>query len=399
MAVMNVNGISIIEKPMQEGSIQFKGPTAKRVYALTGSTQKLAIQIAVITAAPQTETSISSTGQQLSLFLDKVSVKEIGGGVWEATCDYADTPQQFDLKFNIGTQTVKRQQALEHIATYDCILGGVLMGDGAFTSGIPDFNGAIGVSETEVAGVDVEIAKIEFTITLRLNTANPIGFDGQPLSPLYFWQVANITPCVNATDLTIIYKGQTFLFPKGSVLFRGAPMSTNSDTQLDITFMFAYSKNLTATAADWVSTETYQIGSQVTYNGYLFTSTMVGNLDNAPIGNAWSTSATYQVGDLVIFNGAIYEALQVTTGNQPNISAAQWNAVGSSSWTPNGPSVPALVVGASDPIIKEGWWYAWPWYKTGTSGGTAHPLPTAIVVDRVYDYGDLALLEIPSTTN
>lgn len=413
MAVIVVNGISVIEKPGQEGTIQFKGPTAKRVYGLTGSFSKLAIQIAVITVAPQTESSISSAGLNLTLFLDKFSVREIGGGTWEATCDYCDTPQQFDLKFNIGVQTTKMQQCKEHIATYDCVLGGVQIkadvgdGDTPFTSGIPDFQGAVGVNsdQTEVAGVNVEIAKIDMTITLKLNTNNPIGFNGQPLSPLYFWSVANITPSVNNADYTIIFKGQVFVFPKGSLKFSGAPMTTNSDTNIEITFMFSYSRNVGtpgtpgAGATKWAATETYGSGAQVTYNGYLFTSTMVGNLDNPPNGNTWSTNSTYQAGDMVYWNGSIYAARVQTTGNQPDVSATQWTLFSSAEWAPNGIVPPPLVVGNSSPIVKEGWWYLWFWYKTGVNNGSAYLQPTAAVVDRMYDYADFTILGIPSTTN
>jgi hypothetical protein len=388
--------IRVIESPKQAGTVQFKGPTATREYVATGSLVKLDIQLAILATAPAMETGVdTATGGTIALFLNKVSVTEVGGGTWKATCDYANTPDQWDLKFNIGTQTTKRQQAIKHIRTYDCVLGGFKDGPGDFTSGIKDFKGAIGVNGEEVAGVDCEIAKIEFTITLKLQFA--------ALSSGYFWTVANMTPCVNNADYTIIFKGQSFIFPKGSLLFRGAPMTVDSDSQVTFTYFFAYSRNLTAgggSAPDWSATTTYGAGAQVYAGGHIFASAAGGNLNTPPVVNGWTSDDIFQTGDQVTFGGHTYTSLIANNeGNDPSLNPADWTDNGVSAWTTVGIAVGEMTVGNSGPIVAEGWHYKWPWYGTTVSNGSATATPKAIVIDQVYDYGDLTLLNIPSTSS
>src|SRR6266404_3181553 len=152
--------IRITEKPKQAGSIQFRKPESRREFTISGSLSKLDIQLALLAYIPGADTGADENGDTISIFLSKVAINEIGGGVWHGIADYSNTPDQFDLKINIGTQTSKRQQALEHIRTYDCVNGGFQDDDGTLDFGsIPAFRGAIGVNteQTEVAGVEVEI--------------------------------------------------------------------------------------------------------------------------------------------------------------------------------------------------------------------------------------------------
>src|SRR5712691_7286387 len=112
--------IRVSERPKQGGTIQFKGPKARREYVVSGTTVKLDAQIAVANAAPASEASVDTFGATINLFLNSIDIREVGGGVWEATCDYEDTADQFDLKFNIGTQTTRIFQSKQHIRSYDC---------------------------------------------------------------------------------------------------------------------------------------------------------------------------------------------------------------------------------------------------------------------------------------
>jgi hypothetical protein len=58
------------------------------------------------------------------------------------------------------------------------------------------------------------------------------------------------------------------------------------------------------------------------------------------------------------------------------------------------PNAYGLVVGGIAGISKRGWEYLWVRSKPGPSGKEVLPIPRAVYVERVYDYGDFRLLGI-----
>lgn len=387
--------VRVTEKPKQAGTTQFRAPKARNEYTISGTLVRLEAQIALASAAPASVPGCDTDGTEIDIFLNKLDLQEIGGGVWHGSADYSNTPDQFELTFNVGTQTIKRQQALEHIRTYDCLVGG----EATPGSGIPDFQGAIGVhggdnggAFSAVDGVDVEVGKTEFTLTKKLNFTS--------LTSTHFWTVANMTPSVNDDDFIFNFKGQTFIFPKGSALFRGAPMKANSDNQVEISYMFAYSRNTGLEAPEWDIGTTYGAGDRVVFNFMVWESLAGGNVGNEPVVDTWLPDLTYAFGDKVRFvgilgDGHVYESLAGgNQGNRPDANPGDWQDDGNSPWTYVGPSVGELRIGNSGPIIKEGWWYLWVWYAMQVTSGVAIPIPRAVVIDRVLDYGNFDLLDL-----
>lgn len=369
--------VRVTEKPKQAGTIQFRAPKARAEYTVSGTLSRLEAQIALAAACPASVPGCDVDGTEIDIFLQKLDLNEIGGGVWHGTADYANTPDQIDLSFHVGTQTTKYFQALEHVRTYDCVVGG--SNTTGPLNGIPDFNGAIGVNGESVDGVDVEIAKLEFTITIKRSFAS--------LAASYLWTIANMTPSVNDEDFTFTFKGQTFTFPRGSVLFRGCPMSVNSDNQVQFQFGFSYSKNIGLDAPLWDAGTTYGTGDRVIFEFRVFESVGAGNLDNEPVSVEYSGGQTFTTGDKVIFEGHVYSSLiDGNFGHQPDENPGDWQDDGPTPWTNVGPTDGELRVGDSDPIVKEGWHHMWPWFQQTASAGVAYPKARAVVIDRVYKY-------------
>jgi hypothetical protein len=335
------------ERPKRQASTDRKKPTADREYWVSGT---LSVSDAVLTIwensdAVDTDSVVDiDSGIVLPLFRTKISPREEGGGNWTVGVHYEGVQNQYRMKFNIGTQTTKMRQSLEHIATYDCITGGSLLGPGDFDT-IPDFKGAIGVTgegaNITVDGADVEIGKVEFTVTKKLEYAT--------LDSGYMSTVANMTPCVNDRPFVLFYRGQVYSFPTGSVLFRGMPTDDDSEN-VEVNYYFAYSKNVgTTTIPVWVNSLPYPMGYQVSYGG-----------------EVWQAIAN------------------VSAGVTP-VEGVNWTDLG-----PTG----ELIIGNSDPIVKEGWQLLWPWYRPKVDNGSIVPMPAAALIERVYNYGNLDLLSL-----
>lgn len=107
-------------------------------------------------------------------------------------------------------------------------------------NGVPNFNGAIGVNDDKVEGCDIEIGKVEFSITKKW----PQGI----LPAVYFVTLADMTDrtVVNGAPFTFAWMGQTLTFATGSLRFRGAPIQWSSQGEISITYHFAYQRPILA---------------------------------------------------------------------------------------------------------------------------------------------------------
>jgi hypothetical protein len=340
------------ERPKRKASYEtLKKVESDREYWVSGTLIGADAIYTIASVAPpiDIESLADATGAPIPLFLNKFGCAELGGGNWTVTVHYENTPNQYSLKFNNGVQTTKIRQALEHIRVYDCINGGSHDGAGQFTDGIPDFQGAIGVTgdgaNITVEGSDTEIGKVEFSITKKLRMST--------LPSSYMQMVIDMTPCKNDRQFTFIWKGQIYTFAKGSIKFRGMPTDENSEDETEMVYYFAYSKGSAASSI--------------------------------PV---FDPGLGYSPGEQVIFGGNIYECIVITTvviGTPPPSAPTYWQDLG-----PDG----ALRVAGSDPIVKEGWDLAWPWYRPVVANGSIIVTPAAIVIDRILDYGNLDLLNL-----
>ena len=241
--------INVKERPRQAGTVQYKRPTATREYIASGSTDRTQILLAIAGASPAFDVSIDAqTGAPITIFREKLDVKECGGGVWEATIHYESSPNSIDVHFTFGVQNHKIYTALETIGAYDCIDGGEIWpGEEFFGDNIPNFHGAIGVTGhggsggggAGVEGVDIEVGKVELSVAKKWKRAT------LPMTYVNILNEFTDRTAVNDPAWTFIWLGQQLVFPKGSLRFRGAPIKQNSDEELEITYNFAYSGPIT----------------------------------------------------------------------------------------------------------------------------------------------------------
>jgi hypothetical protein len=114
--------VTVIERPKQAGEAHFKRPTSARDYVANGTFDRNEAILAIANASPQFDQGIDlQTGNTIQLYRNKVDIREMGGGVWEATVRYESSSDSVELSFSFGTQTTKVFVALEHVASYDAI--------------------------------------------------------------------------------------------------------------------------------------------------------------------------------------------------------------------------------------------------------------------------------------
>lgn len=105
-------------------------------------------------------------------------------------------------------------------------------------NGVPDFKGAIGVNGDQIEGCEIEVGKLEFSITKKWALGT--------LSGAYLQLLGEWTDrCrVNNNDFTFAWQGQTLTFRKGTLRFRCATVKWNNSNELEITYHFAYSRSI-----------------------------------------------------------------------------------------------------------------------------------------------------------
>jgi hypothetical protein len=155
----------------------------------------------------------------LGMLLEEVHADPLGNGVWKAYARYARLEDDAEYTFDTGGGTAKVTQSLGTVASY---------APAGLTP--PDFQGAIGVSEDRVEGVDVPIPAFQFTETHRFTDAEVDGA----------YRLTLFTMTGRWNDAA--FKG----LASGECLFLGATGSRRAgDTKWSITFRFAGSPNVT----------------------------------------------------------------------------------------------------------------------------------------------------------
>ena len=154
----------------------------------------------------------------LGLLLDSLAGEPVSDTLWKGTARYVRLEDGNEYTFDTSGGTQHLTQSLSTIGSYAA---------SGFTA--PDFQGAIGVSEDRVEGVDITAPKFDFSEThIFENSFVDLGY-----KQLLF----RMTGTVNDAS----FKG----LAAGECLFIGAAGTIKGDTRWSITFRFSGSANAT----------------------------------------------------------------------------------------------------------------------------------------------------------
>ena len=213
--------VTVTEKFESRRSTTGDNPSAELVYTVRGTDSDM-------TARLQTEASSPVTYDGMPR--QSVTVEPIGHELWDATVRYAPDSQQQStppqtgesvFSFDTGGGTQHITQSKQTVVTH-----------AASGTTAPDFEGAIGVTQDAVEGVDITVPVYQFSETHYL----PPG----AVTNAYKGALFNLTGKVNSGG----FRG----FAAGEVLFLGATGSrrgTSIEDDWEITFRFAASPNVT----------------------------------------------------------------------------------------------------------------------------------------------------------
>jgi hypothetical protein len=152
------------------------------------------------------------------LVIESLQAEPIGAGVWKGHARYVRLVDDSEYTFDTGGGTTKITQTLSTINSY---------APSGFTA--PDYQGAIGVSDDKVEGVEITTPTYQFSETHRFSDAFVLaGYQN-----LLFQMTGKVN---NAT-----FKG----LAAGECLFLGASGNKRGDTLWSITFRFSGSQNVT----------------------------------------------------------------------------------------------------------------------------------------------------------
>lgn len=180
-------------------------------------------------------------------------MKEAGGGCWDVTVHYAKNPNSTEWNFDIGSGNVKATNSYETIASYDCVDNSSLNHRGV---DYPDFKKGIGYNGTHFDGVDIEVAKMEISINKKRKFST--------LDPTYLQLLMENAQTVNDDHFTLTWKGQDFIFVRGSLRYKGSRVKQDADDNLDITYNLLYQRGtyvedgITVGASDPIEKEGHQ---------------------------------------------------------------------------------------------------------------------------------------------
>ncbi len=209
--------ITVAEKFLSRPSTRGDNPQTELAYIISGTDDDLAARSALASAAPLTYDGLSRQTIQLD---------PLGDGLWEGSAHYGSTasqqlqPGESSFAFDTGGGTQHITQSISTVASY------------AASGTPPDFQGAIGVTQDNVEGVDITVPIYQFSETHYLSHS--------VVTPTYRGTLFALTGKVNNAS----FKGLS----AGECLFLGASGSrrgTGSDDDWEITFRFAASPNAT----------------------------------------------------------------------------------------------------------------------------------------------------------
>ena len=190
--------------------------SAELTYIVRGTSDDVAARTELLTAAPLTHNNLQRNDAE---------VEELGEQLWRGVVRYAPSsytpPQVGESSFSFETRG-----GSQHITQSLATLGSYA------APGIPaapDFDGAIGVTENSVEGVDITVPVYTFSETHHIDDSSvTTGYKGTLFS---------LTGKVNDAS----FKG----LAAGECLFLGAAGTQRGDDPWEISFAFAGSPNVT----------------------------------------------------------------------------------------------------------------------------------------------------------
>ena len=213
--------LTVTEKLESRRSTTGDNPSADLVYTVRGTDSDRTARTQATTASPATYDGMPRPS---------VTVEPLGHELWDATVRYApDTQQQSTppqtgestFAFDTGGGTQHITQSKQTVGTY-----------AASGTTAPDFQGAIGVTQDAVEGVDITVPIYQFSETHYLPAA--------AVTNSYKGALFNLTGKVNGGGVRGVAAGE--------VLFLGATgarRGTGPEDDWEITFRFAASPNVT----------------------------------------------------------------------------------------------------------------------------------------------------------
>ena len=211
--------MSVIVTEKQESrrltaSVEGKASSLDLFFNVQGTDSETAAKVAVDALAP----AIWGSGSPL-FYKQSVTVEPIGHQVWVGTVHYDTSkpePLSADDSFEFDT-TGGSQHITQSLAT-----------QGSYPGGAPDYQGAIGVSDNGVDGVDITVPVLKFSETHFF----------EELSPAYKLALVNLTGTINSAT----FRG----LAAGEVLFLGASarrQDNRHSTPWSVTYQFASQSN------------------------------------------------------------------------------------------------------------------------------------------------------------
>ena len=201
--------ITIDEKYDSREATVSESSTVELRYVVQGTNDDVLVKAIVAATSPPI---------YYGLQRDSFVIRPLGGEVWECSVQYVQVASESQFTFETGGGTQHISLSLETIDSYPA------PGEVA-----PDFKGAIGVNQDNVAGTDITIPVFNFSETHYIDDSLVTG---AYKATLFF-----LTGRVNDAP----FKG----FAKGEVLFMGASGSKRGESSWEITFRFAASPNVT----------------------------------------------------------------------------------------------------------------------------------------------------------
>lgn len=184
-------------------------PVRTRLYRVFYTEDEEEARFAILDEAPTSDHNLMRAGCR---------AKHLGGGVWEGEVRYARWEEQNQRTFSTLGGTQRVTQSLSTINSY---------APPGFTP--PNFQGAIGVSEDRVEGVDIPVPAMEFT---EVHYFTPLQMTNTFIRTLY-----QMTPRWNLSAFRMCNAGEC--------LFRGVSGGQRGDENWELTFYFAMSPNAT----------------------------------------------------------------------------------------------------------------------------------------------------------
>lgn len=178
------------------------------VFDITGTNDEGDVKTILLATAP---------AAYQGLAIEAIEAEPVGPLLWKGYARYVRLTNDDEYTFDTGGGTQRITQSLETINSY---------APTGLTA--PDFQGAIGVSEDRVEGVDVTVPAYQFSETHRFATGS--------VDQTYKLALFNLTGRYNNAT----FRG----FAAGECMFLGAAGSRRGDDLWSITFRFACSPNV-----------------------------------------------------------------------------------------------------------------------------------------------------------